>query len=157
MKRYKYLLRLLVSVRPNAIRIPVFLSPEAFDDTTIDLCVMGRLDGMRRRLLSSELNKSISLILEYSDILDGAKWRKSFGYQLICYPIRESSAVDCTVGRTALVVNLWKNKRIGIRNAERNGVPKSNGGTDVPYLLIIGFAVSGMPGPLGSRRWRLPR
>lgn len=100
------LLSLVIGIGTHAIWIAVLLSPKTFNDTAVDFCVMRRFDGMRRSLLSCELNKSVSLVFEHSYILNGAERGERFLYQLVRDTVRKTSAVHGTVGRTTLVINL---------------------------------------------------
>lgn len=49
-------------------------------------------------------DESITLVLEYTNLLDGSKRRESFLHQLLCQTIGQSTAVYCTVCRTTLIV-----------------------------------------------------
>ena len=107
---FQYLLRLLIGIGTDAIRIAVLLSPKAFYNATVDLGIMSDLDSVSRCFLRREFNKSIALVLENSDILNIAIRRESFFYQIVRYSICKASAVYGAVCRTALVVNLKKHK-----------------------------------------------
>lgn len=107
---YKYinnnLLSLMIGIRTHTVRIAVFFSPKTFNDATIDFRIMCRFDGMRCCFLGCKLDKSISFVLKHSYILDGAKWRERFLYQLVCDAIRETSTIYSAIGRTTLVIHL---------------------------------------------------
>lgn len=96
----------MIGIRTNAVWIAVFLSPKAFDNATIDFCIMRRFNGMRCSFLSCKLNKSISLVFEYSYVLDGAERRECFLYQLVCDAVCETSAIYRAIGRTTLIIYL---------------------------------------------------
>lgn len=102
------LLSLMISIGTHTVWITIFLSPKAFDDTAIDFRIMRRFDGVRRCFLSCKLNKSISLVLEHSYVLDGAKRRECFLYQLVCDTVCKTTAIYSAIGRTTLVINLSK-------------------------------------------------
>jgi hypothetical protein len=67
---------------------------------------MRRFDGMRRSFLGCKLDKSVSLVFEHSYILNGAKRRKRFLYQLVRDTVRKAATVYGTVGWTTLVIYL---------------------------------------------------
>lgn len=98
----------MVGIGADAIWIAVFFSPKAFDDATVNFRIMRRFDGVCRSFLGRKLNKGISFFLEHSYVLDGAKRRKSFLYQLICDAICETSTIYGAIGRTTLVIHLLR-------------------------------------------------
>lgn len=100
------LLSLMIGVWPDAVGISVFLSPKAFHDATIDFCIMCRFNCVRRSFLSCKFNKSVSLVFEYSYVLDGAEGGKCFLYQLVRDAVRETSAIYSAIGRTTLIIYL---------------------------------------------------
>lgn len=100
------LLSLMIGVRTHAVWIAIFLPPKTFNDAAVDLCIVCRFDGVRRSLLGCELDKGVPLVFEHSYILNGAKWRECFLYQLVRDTVRKTTAVHSTVGRTTLVINL---------------------------------------------------
>jgi len=95
------LLSLVIGIRTHTVRIAIFFSPK-------DFCIMRRFDGMRRSFLGCKFDKGISLVFEYSYILNSAKRGKRFLYQLIRDTVRETSAINGTIGRTTLVVHLLR-------------------------------------------------
>lgn len=96
----------MIGIGTHAIGIAVFLPPKTLNDAAVDLCIMRRFDGMRRCLLSRELDKGVTLVFEYSYILNGAERGERFLYQLVRDTVRKTSAVHGTVGWTTLVINL---------------------------------------------------
>jgi len=102
------LLSLVIGIRAHTVRIAIFFSPKTFNNAAIDFCIMRRFDGMRRSFLGCKFDKGISLVFEYSYILNSAKRGKRFLYQLIRDTVRKTSAINGTIGRTTLVIHLLR-------------------------------------------------
>jgi len=102
------LLSLVIGIRTHTVRIAIFFSPKTFNNAAIDFCIMRRFDGMRRSFLGCKFDKGISLVFEYSYILNSAKRGKRFFYQLIRDTIRKTSTINGTIGRTTLVIHLLR-------------------------------------------------
>lgn len=118
----------MISIRTHTVWVAIFFSPKTFNDAAVDLCIMRRFDGMRRSFLSCEFDKSVSLVFKYSYILNGTERGKRLLYQFVRDTVRKTSTIYGTIGRTTLVI----------------------------YLLVVGFTIVGMPGPLGPRWRRFP-
>lgn len=118
----------MIRIRTHTVWITIFFSPKTFNDAAVDFCIMRRFNGMCRSFLSCKLDKGISLVFEYSYVLNGTKRRKGFLYQLIRDTIRKTSTIYGTIGRTTLVI----------------------------YLFVVGFTIVGMPRPLRPRWRRFP-
>lgn len=98
----------MIGIRTHTVWIAVFFSPKTFNDAAVDFCIMRRFDGMCRSFLGCKFDEGISLVFEHSYILNGAERGKGFLYQLVRDTIRETSAIDGTIGRTTLVIYLLR-------------------------------------------------
>jgi len=105
----------MIRIRTHTIWITIFFTPKTFNDAAVDFCIMRRFNGMCRSFLSCKLDKGISLVFEYSYVLNGTKRRKSFLYQLIRDTVRKTSTIYGTIGRTTLVIYLLRRKGTKIK------------------------------------------